>query len=200
MLIVFRVGGNETFDELHGPFVERAGGVPLVIAFDSPIGGIGSVAGDSSELQSTRVYPSAMMVAIGEINRAIGHEIIEIRCGGGAPGKSSELPPPAENPRRIGVLCGVGADDGAIFRTGGRTGEITAHSLQSTLDGVNVHVDKTRSDEAPGDIVNGGGFCALREKFVTPDGHNFAAGNPHRGELRLVASAIENAPVAKEEF
>ena len=81
------------------------------VALDAAVGRVGRVARDARLAQRRRVRPCSVVVAVGEVRRAVRHHGIEQRTRGVPAGERRERPPAPEDPRDVGVRRRVRAHD-----------------------------------------------------------------------------------------
>ncbi len=161
-----------------GQFLQHPGGAPRVVAFDPATLGVGSGIGDADQLQRAAVDPHAVVVAVDQGSRAIGHQFVQLLAGGEAAGEIAHRPAAAENPFLIGMTAGVGGDRQAGLLA---SLDLLQRALRHAVPGlgrVGVGVLKT-GQEHPALHVDhaGAGAAVLGQLLRVADGEDAAVGD-----------------------
>ena len=97
-------------DHDHRSLVQRASRLSVRPALEPPVRRVGSLAGDTGDLQGQRVHPGPVVVAVGQEHRAIGHDGVEVGRGRRTAGEGRHRPASTEDPGHVGVALGVRLD------------------------------------------------------------------------------------------
>ena len=110
-----------------------------------------------------------MVVAIGDDDRCVCGNLIEVCRERGAPREGSLLPASTDNPFVVWMLRQVVADDAEVVLAGPTGREVTTETLDTGLHRVNVRIDKSGEQQFSGEVhhtsVGGGtGLDLVRVK------------------------------------
>ncbi len=142
-------------------------GAPL----DPAVGRVGGPIVHTGDLEGAAVDPGAMAVAIGEENRSVGDDGIEILPQRGATGESPHRPSSAQDPLFVRLGGGISGDRLEGFGAGLNPQHGEPEQFEPRGDRVAVGVLKTRDQQTAAKVDNvGGGPDVLADLPVAADG------------------------------
>ena len=141
-----RVVGHQPRDEVHGAFVERAARRAVGVALDPAVGGVGGRGRDPGQLERLRVDPRPVPIAVGQEDRAVGDDPVEVLAPRRPALERGHVPAAAADPRLVRVrsrrrprsTSSPGPDCASVV-------EVAAEHRQPAVDRVDVGVLEARA-------------------------------------------------------
>ncbi len=152
VVVVGVVGRRVAGDQLHGPLVEGAGGVPVGVPLDAAVRRVRRPGVDPGQLERPAVDPCPVVVPVGQVDRPVGHHPVEVGRGRSAAGEGRHRPASAEDPRHLRVVGGVRRDGGEVAVPALHLGQVAPDPLESALDGVHVGIHEPRREQPSPEI------------------------------------------------
>ena len=142
------VVGLEPPDEVHRAFVERAGRAAVRVALDPAVGRVGGLGGHAGQLECPGVDPGAVAVAVGQDDRAIRHDRVEVLAPWRAAGEVVHVPAAAADPGLVRVASSVLGDHREVGLAPAGVVELAAEPGQTAVDRMDVRILETRRDRS----------------------------------------------------
>jgi len=191
---------NQPLNQGHRALVQHPGGTAVSIAFDASVGRVGGVGGDPGRRQRHRVDPGAVVVAVGQEYRTIGHQVVERRRCRHATGKGRHRPAATQDPLLIRVVGGIGGDHGLVLAHVVGVGQVAAQQLHAATDGVNVGVLETGDQQPTGEVDHLGSRTDQRSDIDRSDRNDAPAQDRHGVGTRTHRVCGEHRPAGEHQI
>ena len=196
-----RVVGLEPLDEVHRAFVERAAGGAVGVALDAAVGGIAGVGRHAAELEGAGVDPRAVAVAIGQEDRTVRHDGVEVLAAGRAAREVVHVPAAAPDPRLVRMACGVLGDDREVGLAPAGAVELAAQAGEAAVHRVDVGILEPGRDGPAAKLDDARRRTDVaRELTVRAGGHDPPAADSERAHPASCGIHGGDASAAQDEI
>ena len=187
--------GRTPASRRHRALVQHAGRVPAVVPLDVPVRGVVGAGGDAGDLERPGVDPHPVVVAVGQRDRPVGHDLVQLGGGRQATGEGGHRPAAALDPGEVGVRGGMLADVREIGTTIGRQpAQVAAEPLEAALHRVDVGVGEAGQEQSARGVHDGG----APRRDVLADGGDPAIAHDDVTDPPAVDRAVEDRCVAED--
>ena len=187
--------GQDVGEQFHRALVEHAGRLPIGVALDPTVGGVGGGGGDAGRLQGARVDPETVVVAVGEGGGSVGHDLVQLAGGRQTAGEGRHRPAPTLDPVQVAMRGGVVADVSEVGApVDGEPAQVAAEPLQPALDRMDVGVGEAGQQQPARHVDDA---CADRRRPVA-DAHDAPVVDDDITEAPAVVEAVEDGRVLED--
>ena len=194
--------GHEPRHQAGGALLQHAHRLAALVLLDPAVGRVRSAGVDARQAQCCAVYPGPMAVSVRQEGGAVPGHRVQRLPGRDAAGERGHRPAAARYPRLVGVLARIGRDDLQVAVRCVGAAQVAAPHLVPGEHRVSMRVDEAGQQRAAvqvdrlGRVWPAGGLQRLRRAH-SGDG---APAGPDAGARGKEAAAVEDRPVAEEEF